>query len=100
MKDGILGDTGNVSVWNHSVVNATPPSTHDLRHAVPRGRFSPSGGMTSGGRITLLILVVGVMLLAQAWQVTHRYGQHASNRRPLPVQTNELQNPAHVPSKP
>lgn len=99
MKDGILGDTGNVSVWNHSVVNATPPLSTKLQHTVPRGRFSPSGGMTSGGRITLLILVTGVMLLAQAWQVAHRYGQHASNRRPAPVQTTELQNPVNVLSK-
>lgn len=49
--------------------------------------------MTSGGRLTLLILVTGVILLAQAWQVAHRFGQHATNRRPTPVQTTELQPP-------
>lgn len=90
----------NVPVWNHSVVNATPHSSTNLRHTVPRGRFSPAGGMTPGGRLTLLILITGIMLLAQAWQFTHRYGQNASNRRPVPVQTTDLPDPVHVPSKP
>jgi len=49
--------------------------------------------MTSGGRLTLLILLTGLMVLAQAWQVAHRYGQHASNRRPAPVQTTDLPAP-------
>lgn len=93
MKDGIPGDTGNVPVWDHSTVNATPPPPQNLRHTVPRGRFSPAGGMTSGGRLTLLILLTGLMVLAQAWQVAHRYGQHASNRRPAPVQTTDLPAP-------
>ncbi|HEY1051379.1 MAG TPA: hypothetical protein VGE39_16520 [Prosthecobacter sp.] len=56
--------------------------------------------MTSGGRLTLLILVTGIMLLAQAWQVAHRYGQHAGNRHPTSAQTTELQVPhANASSK-
>ncbi|MGV3662336.1 MAG: hypothetical protein ACO1TE_19285 [Prosthecobacter sp.] len=74
-------------------MNATPPTPKTLRQTVPRGRFSPYGGLTSGGRITLLLLVSGVMLLAQAWQVAHRYGQHASTPHPASSQTTELQIP-------
>lgn len=69
----------NDSVWDHGLVNAIPPSLnkHPPRQ---RGRFSPAGGLTAGGRLTLLVIVTGLILLAQAWQATHRYGQHVSNR--------------------
>lgn len=59
-------------------------------------RFRPAGLLTSGGRLTLLVLVTGIMLLAQAWQVAHRYGQR---RDPVAAQTVPAPHPLH-PSLP
>ncbi len=77
-------------MWDHAVVKPTITNAQSKGHS--GRRYRPAGVLTSGGRLTLLALISGLMLLAQAWQVAHRYGQH---RDPVAVQTVPVSQPLH-----
>lgn len=76
-------------------VKAIHSAPHHPAAAASGRRFRPAGLLTSGGRLTLLILVTGLVLLAQAWQAAHRYGQHTAARMEAPVPAAVLRPPAN-----
>lgn len=46
--------------------------------------------------MTLLIVICGFMLLAQAWQLAHRYGQRATSRPASPAAPEVIHLPEHI----